>query len=235
VSRIYLPPDANSLLVVANHCLRSRNHVNLVIIDKQPQLQWLDLEAAREHFARGASRWKWAGTAGDAEPEVVLACAGDIATLETVAAAHWLKQHAPSLRVRVVNVIDLMALAAPSEHPHGMTHERFIELFTASTPVVFAFHGYAGAVHQLLHGRPDPGRFHVRGYREEGTTTTPFDMVVLNETSRYHLAIEALRRVRQPPPDADLLMGECREILKKHVAYVRAHLEDMPEIRDWKL
>ena len=209
--------------------------MNLIIIDKQPQLQWLDLEAAREHFARGASRWRWAGTPGDGEPDIVFACAGDIPTLETVAAAAWLKQQAPSMSIRVVNVIDLMTLASPAEHPHGMTQERFVELFTTSTPVVFAFHGYAGAVHQLLHGRPDPGRFHVRGYREEGSTTTPFDMVVLNEISRYHLVVEALRRVRRPPPEADLLAGECRDILKRHAAYIRAHFEDMPEIKGWHL
>jgi xylulose-5-phosphate/fructose-6-phosphate phosphoketolase len=231
VARIYLPPDANCLLAVSRHCLRAHDHVNLIIIDKQPQLQWLDLVAAKEHLARGASTWEWAGTGGD--PDVVLACAGDIATQETIAAAAWLKAKAPSLHVRVVNVIDLMALSP--EHPHGMTQDKFVELFTEGQPVIFAFHGYPGGVHQLMHGRPDPGRFHVRGYREEGTTTTPFDMVVLNETSRFHLAHEALRRARKPPADADALMGECRDILKKHSAYVRAHLEDMPEIRDWKL
>ncbi|HUJ63269.1 MAG TPA: phosphoketolase family protein [Kofleriaceae bacterium] len=233
VARIYLPPDANCLMSVADHCLRSTDYVNLIIIDKQPQLQWLDAAAAREHCAHGASVWRWASQLPEREPEVVLACAGDIPTQETLAAAAWLRARAPALAVRVVNVVDLMALASPSEHPHGMTHERFAELFTADRPVVFAFHGYAGAVHQLLHGRPEPGRFHVRGYREEGTTTTPFDMVVLNQISRYHLAIEALRRLRRPPEHADLLADECRAILKKHAAYVRDHLEDMPEIQAW--
>ena len=233
VARIYLPPDANCLLSVSEHCFKSRNYVNLVIIDKQPQLQWLDLAAAREHCARGASVWRWASTHDGEEPDIVLACAGDIATLETMAAAWWLRQKAPGLRVRVVNIVDLMAVFSPSQHPHGMTQERFVELFTEKTHVVFAFHGYPGAVHQLLHGRPAADRFHVRGYREEGTTTTPFDMVVLNQTSRFHLVIEALRRATRPPEHADLLIDECNEILKKHAAYVREYFEDLPEIVKW--
>jgi xylulose-5-phosphate/fructose-6-phosphate phosphoketolase len=233
IARVYLPPDANCLLSVADHCLRSKNYVNLLIIDKQPELQWLDMSAAREHCAKGASAWGWASNDEGGQPDIVLGCAGDIATLETVAAAWWLRKHAPSLRVRVVNVVDLMTLFAPGEHPHGMIEERFVELFTADTDVVFAFHGYPGGVHQLLHGRPNAQRFHVRGYREEGTTTTPFDMVVLNQTSRFHLVIEALRRARRPPEGAELLIDECRAILKRHHTYVREHFEDMPEIRDW--
>jgi xylulose-5-phosphate/fructose-6-phosphate phosphoketolase len=233
VSRIYLPPDANCLLSVADHCLRSRNYVNLIIIDKQPQLQYLDLVAAREHCARGASRWAWASTDGSDAPDVVLACAGDIPTMETLAAAAWLRDRAPDLRVRVINVVDLMTLAAPHDHPHGMTEDRFAELFTTDCHVVFAFHGYPGAVHQLLHGRPDPSRFHVRGYREEGTTTTPFDMVVVNEISRCHLVIEALRRTRRPPEQAELIADECRELLKRHAAHIRAEFEDLPEIQAW--
>jgi xylulose-5-phosphate/fructose-6-phosphate phosphoketolase len=189
--------------------------------------------AAREHCARGASVWEWASTDAGASPDIVLACAGDIATLETIAAAWWLRRHAPELRVRVVNVVDLMSLVPSTEHPHGMSSERFDELFTQDTDVVFAFHGYPGALHQLLHGRPNPARFHVRGYREEGTTTTPFDMVVLNQTSRFHLAIEALKRARRRPDRADILMEECREELRRHSAYVREHFEDMPEIRGW--
>ncbi|RYE91524.1 MAG: phosphoketolase family protein, partial [Myxococcales bacterium] len=191
VVRVYLPPDANCLVSVADHCLHSRSYVNLIIIDKQPQLQWLAPAEARAHCARGASTWDWAGTetpGSDEPPDVVMACAGDIPTLETMAAVDWLRRHAPSLRLRVVNVVDLMTLAAREEHPHGMDPDRFAELFTPDCPVVFAFHGYAGAVHQLLHGRPEARRFHVRGFREEGTTTTPFDMVVLNGMSRFHLA-----------------------------------------------
>jgi len=234
VARVYLPPDANCLLAVADHCLRSRNYVNLIVIDKQPQLQWLGLDAARDHCSRGAGTWKWAGTpGGEGEPDIVLACAGDTPTLETVAAAAWLRKQAPGLNVRVVNVVDLMTLATPEEHPHGMREEAFVELFTREIDVVFAFHAYPGLVHGLLHGRPDAGRFHVRGYREEGTTTTPFDMVVLNQMSRFHLAIEALKRARRKPARADALIEECHAMLRKHRAYVDEEMEDMPEIRDW--
>jgi xylulose-5-phosphate/fructose-6-phosphate phosphoketolase len=233
VTRIYLPPDANCLLAVADHCLRSRNYVNLIIIDKQPELQWLDLADAREHCARGASRWAWASSDSDGEPDVVLACAGDIPTQEALGAVAWLRRYAPTLRVRVVNVVDLMALADPFEHPHGMVSERFEELFTRDRDVVFAFHGYAGAVHQLLHGRRDPARFHVRGYREEGTTTTPFDMVVLNGISRYHLVIELLRRARRRLEHAEQLAGKCRDRLAQHARYVREHFEDLPDIQHW--
>ena len=161
---------------------------------------------------------------------MILACAGDIATLETMAAARWLREKAPDLRVRVVNVVDLMALFSPAQHPHGVTQGRFVELFTEHGHVIFAFHGYPGDVHQVLHGRPAAERFHVRGYREEGTTTTPFDMLALNETSRFHLAIEALRRAKRPPEHGAPLIDECNAILKKHAAYVREHFEDMPEI-----
>jgi xylulose-5-phosphate/fructose-6-phosphate phosphoketolase len=234
VARVYLPPDANCLLSVGDHCLRSQDYVNLIIIDKQPQLQWLDLDAARAHCARGASVWDWAGTeVTGQEPDVVLACAGDTPTLEVMAAAWWLRKHAPELQVRVVNVVDLLSLFSPREHPHGMPDERFVELFTRDTHVVFSFHGYASAIHQLLHARPDPTRFHVRGYKEEGTTTTPFDMVVLNETSRYDLCIDALRRSRRQLPNAAALVEECQKMLAKHRAYVGEHLEDLPEIRDW--
>lgn len=233
VARVYLPPDANCLLSVADHCLRSENYVNLIIIDKQPQLQWLDTRAANVHCARGASIWEWASTDGGAEPDVVLACAGDVPTLETLAAAAWLREHAPALRFRVVNVVDLMRLFSPREHPHGMTLDAFVELFTEDTHVVFSFHGYPGAVHQIIHARPEPERFHVRGYKEEGTTTTPFDMVVLNETSRYHIAMDAIRRSRRPLSNAQQLTDACLGILARHAAHVAEHLEDLPEIRDW--
>jgi xylulose-5-phosphate/fructose-6-phosphate phosphoketolase len=243
VARVYLPPDANCLLSVADHCLRSKNYVNLVIIDKQPQLQWLSIDAARAHCARGASIWRWAGNepeadgadggAGGSEPDVVLACAGDVATLETLAAAAWLRHHAPELVVRVVNVVDLMRLFSPREHPHGMLDGEFVELFTQSVDVCFSFHGYAGAIHQLLHARPGAPRFHVRGYKEEGTTTTPFDMVVVNETSRFHIAMDALRRARRPPASAAELTERCRRALAEHHVYVAEHFEDLPEIRDW--
>jgi xylulose-5-phosphate/fructose-6-phosphate phosphoketolase len=234
VVRVYLPPDGNCLLSVADHVFRSRNYVNLVIIDKQPQLQWLDIEEARRHCARGASTWAWAGNevTGD-DPDVILACAGDVATLETIAAAAWLRAHAPEVRVRVVNIVDLMALASRQEHPHGMDEERFCDLFGEDSEVVFAFHGYPGAVHQLLHGRPKPERFHVRGYREEGTTTTPFDMVVLNQMSRFHLAIEALRRSRRRPHALGDNIFACEETLDRHRRFVLEHFEDMPEVQNW--
>ncbi len=231
VSRIYFPPDANSLLAIANHCLRSRNYVNLIVIDKQPQLQWLDMDAAIEHYHRGASAWRWAGNEGDGEPDVVLAAAGDIPTQEIVAAAWWLRREAPELKVRVVNVLDLMSLFQPQLHPHGMDETQFVELFTAQKPVIFAYHGYPRAIHEIVHGRVNAERFHVRGFSEQGTTTTPFDMVVLNNMSRYHLAFEALRRSRLP--NATVLMDACKQHIARAVAYSREHLEDMPEIRDW--
>ncbi len=233
VVRVYFPPDANCLLSVAEHCLRSRDYVNLIVIDKQPELQYLDYEAACAHCAVGASRWDWASTDGDEEPDIVLGCTGDTPTLETLAAAWLLRTHLPQLRVRVVNVVDLMVLFPPEVHPHGLSEQDFVGLFGEDADVVMAFHGYARALHQLLHGRPHPGRFHVRGFTEQGTTTTPFDMVVLNRMSRYHLVLEALRRARRAPEDSAALEEHCREMLARHEAYIREHLEDMPEIRDW--
>jgi xylulose-5-phosphate/fructose-6-phosphate phosphoketolase len=234
VVRVYLPPDANCLLWIADHCLRSRDYVNLLVIDKQPELQYLDIEAAREHCALGASEWAWAGNAiGSEQADVVLACIGDVPTQEAVAAAALLREHVPELRFRVVNVVDLMALAPREIPPHGMARERFEALFVESTDVVCAFHGYARALHQLLHGRPDAGRFHVHGYSEQGTTTTPFDMVVLNECSRYHLVLNALRRARRLAPGARALERHCESMLVRHHTYIREHFEDMPEVRDW--
>lgn len=235
VARIYLPPDANCLLSVADHCLRSRNYVNLIVIDKQPHLQYLSIEEATEHCALGASTWRWAGTEGaDAnDADVVLACAGDVPTQETLAAAEWLRQHAPELKTRVVNVVDLMTLFPPDQHPHGMSDERFNDLFTTEKPVIFAFHGYQRAIHQLLHGRSNAERFHVRGFNEQGSTTTPFDMVVLNGMSRYHLAIEALRRTSVVGERADALRSQLKELIATAVAYSREHLEDEPAVNDW--
>jgi xylulose-5-phosphate/fructose-6-phosphate phosphoketolase len=240
VARIYLPPDANSLLSVADHCLRSRNYVNLIVIDKQPQLQWLSIEQAIEHAARGASVWDWAGNEesvarsnpGNREPDVVMACAGDTPTLETVAAAWWLRRLAPELRVRVVNVIDLMTLFTPRDHPHGMTDDAFNDLFTADKPVVFAFHGYQYLIHQMLHHRSHPGRFHVRGFNEQGTTTTPFDMVILNAMSRFHLAAEAIRRSPLESTHQNSI-ERLEAMITEAVRHSREQLEDPPEIRDW--
>jgi xylulose-5-phosphate/fructose-6-phosphate phosphoketolase len=233
VARIYLPPDANCLLSVADHCFRSRDYVNLIVIDKQPQLQWLTMEEAVEHCTRGVSTWHWASNDEQLEPDVVLACAGDIPTLETVAAAWWLRQHLPELKVRVVNVVDLMTLYPPFFHPHGLDEATFIEHFTVDRPVVFAFHGYARAIHAMVHGRSNDQRFHVRGFNEEGTTTTPFDMVVLNGMSRYQLCIEAMRRATRVRALTPALIAECNDLLAKHHTYVRANFEDMPEVRDW--
>jgi xylulose-5-phosphate/fructose-6-phosphate phosphoketolase len=233
VVRVYFPPDANSLLAVAEHCLRSRNYVNLIVIDKQPQLQYLEHGAAYEQAAAGASRWEWAGTAGDHEPDVVLACIGDIPTMETLAAASLLREHTTQLRTRVVNVIDLMTIFPREVHPHGLPAEAFGKLFGEELEVVVAFHGYARALHQLLHGRPRAERFHVRGFSEQGTTTTPFDMLVLNGMSRYHLVLEALARSSRTPAGAEQLREHCEQMLERHRDYVCEHLEDMPEIRDW--
>ena len=231
VGRTYLPPDANCLLSVADHCFRSRDCVNLIVIDKQPELQWLDMDAAVAHCAAGASIWPWASNDQGGEPDVVLAAAGDTPTLEVVAAAWLLRKHAPSLKVRVVNVVDLMCLFPRVVHPHGLEQAKFLELFTAAKPVVFAFHGYQRAIHEILHGRTSAERFHVRGFMEEGTTTTPFDMVVRNKMSRFHLCMEALRRSAYA--QADPLMQWCREMLARHQTYTREHFEDMPEVRDW--
>ena len=237
VARIYLPPDANSLLSIADHCLRSHNYVNLIVIDKQPQLQWMSIADAERHAACGASIWPWAGTETPddhrGDPNVVLVCAGDTPTLETVAAAHWLREHVKDLRVRVVNVIDLMTLFPRDVHPHGMPEARFGELFTRDRPVVFAFHGYQRAVHEIIHGRPHPERFHVRGFQEQGTTTTPFDMVVLNGMSRYHLAALAIEQSPLPRARATDLMAQCDRLIQDAVRYTRAHLNDPPEIKDW--
>jgi xylulose-5-phosphate/fructose-6-phosphate phosphoketolase len=235
-SRVYLPPDANCLLSVSDHCLRSRSYVNLIVIDKQPQLQWLTIDEAIDHCARGAGIWTWAGNDdGSREPDIVLACAGDVVTMETVAAASLLKERLPGLSVRVVNVVDLMSLPRPKDHPHGMEDTLFRELFTDATDVVFAFHGYPGAIHQLVHGRPDADRFHVRGFIEEGTTTTPFDMVVRNRASRYHLVMDAINNARRTPAGATDLKAYCRSELARHDAYVVEHLEDMPEVTAWTL
>lgn len=234
VSRIWMPPDANSLLWVGDHCFRSRGYVNLLVIDKQPEPQWLDADAARAHCSRGAGRWDFASSDHDGDADIVMACIGDVPTLETMAATWLLRQHVPDLRVRVVNVVDLMALFTPDEHPHGLDGLTFGELFPTDVDVIVAFHGYARAVHQLLHGRPAPSRFHVHGFREEGTTTTPFDMVVRNGMSRFHLVLAALRRARRDVDGAEALREHCEAELDRHERYVTTHFEDLPEIRDWR-
>lgn len=225
---MYLPPDANCLISVAEHCLASRGYINLIVASKKPMPQWLTPAQAAAHCAAGASVWEWAGNGGDT-PDVVLAAAGDVPTREVMAAASLLRHVAPDLRVRVVNVVDLFALEAPQDHPHGLPTDQFVALFGEQTEVVVAFHGYPHVIHELLHHRPNPTRFHVRGYVEEGTTTTPFDMTVRNGMSRFHIAIEALRRAGRGN-DVDSL----ERSLAAHATYIREHGDDLPEVRDWR-
>jgi xylulose-5-phosphate/fructose-6-phosphate phosphoketolase len=234
VVRVWLPPDANSGLSILNHCLRSKDHVNLIVLDKQSHLQYLSMEEADELCAAGAGIWDWASNVPPRqEPDLVIAASGDVPTQEALAAVELLRDWCPELKVRFVNVVDLMALLPEGDHPHGYSDGVFESLFTENKPVVFAFHGYPRAIHQLIHGRSAPGRFHVRGFSEQGTTTTPFDMVVLNRVSRYHLAIQALRHVIARPPRWHELTAHCNDMLAKHSAYIRENLEDLPEIRDW--
>ncbi len=232
VIRVYLPPDANTLLSVTDHCLRSRNYVNVIVAGKQPQEQWLSMDEAIAHCGRGIGQWAWAGTGG--EPEAVLACAGDVPTLETLAAVTLLREWVPDLRLRVVNVVDLMTLQSPRQHPHGLMNEDFDALFTRDRPVVFAYHGYPWLVHRLTYDRTNHANFHVHGYKEEGTTTTPFDMTVLNELDRFHLAQAVFNRVPRLAPRAPELRERVADQLRRHRAYIREHGEDMPEIRAWK-
>jgi xylulose-5-phosphate/fructose-6-phosphate phosphoketolase len=233
VVRIYLPPDSNTLLAAAEDVLASKDYVNLMVVDKQAHPQYLNLEEARQHAAAGASIWGWAGNAGTAEPDITMACAGDVPTEETLAAAWLLQRHVPGLKVRVVNVMDLLVLLPGDTHPHGLSDAAFEKLFTADGEVIVAWHGYARSFHQLLHGRRHPGLFHVRGFSEEGATTTPFDMVVLNRMSRYHLALEALNRLTGRFDGAGELREHCTAMLARHDSYIHEHLEDLPEIRDW--
>ncbi|HKI86945.1 MAG TPA: phosphoketolase family protein, partial [Thermoanaerobaculia bacterium] len=233
VARIYLPPDANCLLSVMDHCLRSKDYVNLIVASKQMIPQWLDVEAASEHCARGASEWRWASHQGE-DPDLILAAAGDVPTEEILAAAWWLRRNVPDLRFRVVNVVDLFTMVSHRDHPHGLDDRAFVDLFTADRPVIFAFHGYPRVIHEILHHRPDPERFHVRGYIEEGRTTTPFDMLVLNEMSRFHLAIAALERVSRLGSVAGDAIDALNKRLIAHRAYIDAHDLDLPEVRNWR-
>jgi xylulose-5-phosphate/fructose-6-phosphate phosphoketolase len=232
--RVYYPPDSNCLLSVFDHCLRSRNYVNIVTCGKQPQLQWLNMDEALEHCSRGASIWKFATNDGGAEPDVVLACAGDVPTIEICAASWLLQKYVPGIKVRVVNVVDLMTLMYPDKHPHGMDDMSFNALFTESAPVIFAFHNNRWLIHTLVHGRANESRFHVHGYMDQGTTTTPFDMVVLNEMSRYQLALDALKHIPRLRVQAADAINRFGWKLNEHHDYIRQNLEDMPEIRNWQ-
>jgi xylulose-5-phosphate/fructose-6-phosphate phosphoketolase len=232
VVRVYLPPDANTLLSVTDHCLRSRNYVNLIIAGKQPAPVWLDMDSAVRHCTRGLGIWEWASDAG--ELDVVMACSGDVPTLETLAAVKLLRQYVPDIRIRVVNVIDLMALQPPSEHPHGISEAEFSAIFTDDKPIIFAFHGYPWLIHQLTYRRQAHNNIHVRGYKEEGTTTTPFDMTVLNNMDRFQLAFDAIRRIARLHLIVDRESGRLQDSHQRHKAFVMQNGEDMPEVRDWK-
>ncbi|HTQ54530.1 MAG TPA: phosphoketolase family protein [Bryobacteraceae bacterium] len=234
VVRVYLPPDANTLLSVTDHCLRSRHYVNVIVAGKQPALQWLDMESAIEHCTTGIGIWEWASTDDGVEPDVVMACCGDIPTLETLAAVDFLRSRFPDLKIRVVNVVDLMTLEPSTEHPHGLADREFDSLFTADKPVVFAFHGYPWLIHRLTYRRNNHANFHVRGYKEEGTTTTPFDMTVLNDLDRFHLAGDVIDRVPRLRNLAAHTKQDLRNKLIEHKRYVIQHGDDLPEIRDWK-
>jgi xylulose-5-phosphate/fructose-6-phosphate phosphoketolase len=233
VVRVYLPPDANTLLSVTDHCLRSRDYVNVIVAGKQAAPQWLSMEEAVQHCTLGASIWDWASNDQGGEPDVVMACCGDVPTLEILAATSILREVLPALRIRVVNVVDLMRLQPPKEHPHGLSDAEFDSLFTADKPVVFAFHGYPWLIHRLTYRRANHRNIHVRGYKEEGTTTTPFDMTVLNDMDRFHLVIDVLDRA----PGLGDRAGHVRQAMLKeligHKEWIRAHGDDMPAIRDW--
>ena len=234
IVRVYLPPDTNTLLSVADHCLRSRNYVNVIIAGKQPALQWLDMQAAIEHCTAGLGIWEWASTDSGVEPDVVMACAGDIPTLETLAAVTLLRQHFRDIKIRVVNVVDLMTLQTSTEHPHGLPDHEFDSIFTTDKPVIFAFHGYPMLIHRLTYKRTNHANFHVHGYREEGTTTTPFDMTALNQLDRFHLAGDVVDRVARLQPVNAHFKQLLRNKLVEHRQYIREQGDDLPEIRDWK-
>jgi xylulose-5-phosphate/fructose-6-phosphate phosphoketolase len=233
VVRVYLPPDANCLLSVADHCLRSRDYVNVIVAGKQPALQYLSMDEAIAHCTRGIGIWEWAGTDDGGEPDVVLGCAGDVPALETVAAAALLREHLPNLKVRVVNVVDLMRLQDEREHPHGLPDSEFDALFTRSAPVIFAYHGYPMLIHRLTYRRGNHANLHVRGYKENGTTTTPFDMVMLNDLDRYHLVMDVIDRVPTLGTRAAGLRQRMADARLAARAYTREHGVDDPAISEW--
>ena len=234
IIRVYLPPDANTLLCVADRCLRSRNFINVIVAGKQRQPQYLDIDAAIKHCQAGVGIWEWASNDRGAEPDVVMVCAGDVPTLETLAATAWLRQFFPELKVRVVNVVDLMTLQPESEHPHGLADRDFDTIFTRDKPIIFAYHGYPWLIHRLTYRRTNHGNLHVRGYKEEGTTTTPFDMAVLNHIDRFSLVADVIDRVAKLGPVAAYAKQTLRDRLIEHKQYIHEHGEDMPEIRDWR-
>ena len=234
IVRVYLPPDANTLLSVTDHCLRSRNYVNVIVAGKQPALQWLDMDAAIKHCTAGIGIWEWASNDRGSEPDVVMACCGDVPAMETLAAVEILRKHFVQLKIRVINIVDLMRLQPASEHPHGLNDRDFDILFTKDKPIVFAFHGYPWLIHRLTYRRTNHRNLHVRGYKEEGTTTTPFDMVVMNDLDRFHLVMDVIDRVPQLGPGAAYVKQALFDKLVEHKRYIAEHGEDLPEIRAWK-
>jgi xylulose-5-phosphate/fructose-6-phosphate phosphoketolase len=234
IIRVYLPPDTNTLLSVADHCLRSRNYVNVIVASKHPSPQWLDMDAAIKHCVGGIGIWEWASNDRGSEPDVVMACAGDVPTLETLAAVQLLREHVPALKIRVVNVVDLMRLQPTSEHPHGLSDHDFDTLFTKDKPVIFAYHGYPWLIHRLTYRRTNHSNIHVRGYKEEGTISTPFDMAVMNDLDRFHLVSDAADRVPVIFKSAAYVKQAMRDKLIEHRQFITTYGEDMPEIRDWR-
>jgi xylulose-5-phosphate/fructose-6-phosphate phosphoketolase len=234
IIRVYLPPDANTLLSVTDHCLRSRDYVNVIVAGKQPAPQWLDMDAAIKHCTAGIGIWEWASSDEGQEPDVVMACAGDVPTLETLGAVSLLREHFPDLKIRVINVVDLMKLQPSTEHPHGLNDKDFDVLFTKDKPIIFAYHGYPWLIHRLTYRRTNHDNLHVRGYKEEGTTSTPFDMVVLNELDRFHLVADVIDRVPKLGSNAAYAKQAIRDKLIEHNQYTRKYGEDLPEIREWK-
>ena len=232
VVRVYMPPDANCLLSVTDHCLRSKQYVNVIVAGKHPSPQWLSMDEAVRHCTAGIGVWEWAGHKGD-DPDVVMACCGDVPTLETLAAVSILREHLPELRIRVVNIVDLMKLQPPKEHPHGLSDEEFDAFFTRNKPVIFAFHAYPWTIHRLTYRRTNHDNIHVRGYKEEGTITTPFDMTVLNDMDRFHLAMDAIERIPQTGEKGARVKSMLAEKLREHRRYITTHGEDMPEVRGW--
>jgi xylulose-5-phosphate/fructose-6-phosphate phosphoketolase len=234
VVRVYLPPDTNTLLSVADHCLRSRHYVNVIVAGKQPAPQWLDMDAAIRHCTAGIGIWDWASNDENAEPDVVMASAGDVPTLESLAAVDLLRQHFPDIRIRFVNVVDLMTLQPSTEHPHGLSDRDFDSLFTVDKPVIFAYHGYPWLIHRLTYRRTNHDNMHVRGYKEEGTTTTPFDMTVMNDIDRFHLAADVVDRVPRLQRVGAHFKQFLRDKLIDHKQYIMEVGDDMPEIKNWK-